>query len=57
MVRGLNVLDGVDRSDGITVRQLLAHTSGIADYFEGRRDRRHDDVRPGAQRWAGLDHR
>jgi CubicO group peptidase (beta-lactamase class C family) len=34
LVRGLNVLDGVDRSDEITVRQLLSHTSGIADYFE-----------------------
>jgi CubicO group peptidase (beta-lactamase class C family) len=35
-VRGLNVIDGVDRSEEITVRQLLSHTSGIADYFEGR---------------------
>lgn len=34
LVRGLNVLDGVDRSDEITVRHLLSHTSGIADYFE-----------------------
>jgi CubicO group peptidase (beta-lactamase class C family) len=36
LVRGLNALDGVDRSNQITVRQLLSHTSGIADYFEGR---------------------
>jgi CubicO group peptidase (beta-lactamase class C family) len=36
LVRGLNALDGVDRSGDITVRQLLSHTSGIADYFEER---------------------
>ncbi|MBL0940399.1 MAG: beta-lactamase family protein [Gemmatimonadaceae bacterium] len=35
--KGLNRLDGIDRSDAITVRQLLAHTSGIPDYFEGER--------------------
>jgi CubicO group peptidase (beta-lactamase class C family) len=35
-VRGLNLIEGVDRSGGITVRHLLSHTSGIADYFEGR---------------------
>ncbi len=28
---------GRDRSQEMTVRELLAHTSGIADYFEGRR--------------------
>ena len=37
-VSGLNVSDGQDRSSQITVRHLLAHTSGIADYFEQRRD-------------------
>jgi CubicO group peptidase (beta-lactamase class C family) len=37
VVRGLSVVDGVDRGHEITVRQLLAHTSGIADYFEQRR--------------------
>lgn len=31
-MRGLHVLDGVDRSEQITVRQLLAHTSGLRDY-------------------------
>lgn len=39
-VSGLHVLDGVDRSDQITVEQLLAHTSGLADYFEQRQDDR-----------------
>lgn len=34
---GIHVLAGVDSSLKITVRQLLAHTSGIADYFEQRR--------------------
>lgn len=36
-VSGLCVIDGVDRTAQVTVRQLLAHTSGIADYFEGPR--------------------
>lgn len=39
VVAGLNVTDGQDRSSDITVRHLLSHTSGIADYFEqDRRD-------------------
>jgi len=36
-VGGLCVVDGVDHTPLVTVRQLLAHTSGIPDYFEGRR--------------------
>ncbi len=34
---GIHVLKGADSSQHITVRQLLAHTSGLADYFEQRR--------------------
>lgn len=34
---GLVVHDGVDRSGLITVREVLAHTAGLADYFEGHR--------------------
>ena len=30
---GLHHLGGVDRSDAITVRNLLSHTSGLPDYF------------------------
>lgn len=37
MMRGLHVSGGVDRGEQITVRHLLAHTSGLADYFEGKR--------------------
>jgi CubicO group peptidase (beta-lactamase class C family) len=37
VMAGIHVLDGVDSSERITVRELLAHTSGIADYFEQRR--------------------
>lgn len=32
----LHVLDGVDRSDEITVHHLLAHASGLADYLEDK---------------------
>ena len=34
VVTGLHVLDGVDRSHEITVRQLLSHTSGLGDFSE-----------------------
>ncbi|MDP2233910.1 MAG: serine hydrolase domain-containing protein, partial [Actinomycetota bacterium] len=37
VLAGIHVLHGVDSSDSITVRELLSHTSGIADYFEQRR--------------------
>ena len=33
----LNVQNGVDYSDQITVRDLLSHTSGIADYYQLKR--------------------
>ncbi|MGM0385079.1 MAG: serine hydrolase domain-containing protein, partial [Actinomycetota bacterium] len=33
---GLYVVDGVDRASEVTVEQLLTHTSGVGDYFEGR---------------------
>jgi D-alanyl-D-alanine carboxypeptidase len=35
-VRGLHVWRGVDRSDELTLRHLLSHTSGLADYLEDR---------------------
>jgi CubicO group peptidase (beta-lactamase class C family) len=34
--RGLHRLDGVDYSEQITVRHLLGHTSGLADWLEDR---------------------
>lgn len=34
--RGLFVDSGVDRAGEVTVAQLLSHTSGAADYFDGR---------------------
>jgi CubicO group peptidase (beta-lactamase class C family) len=37
IMAGIHVLRGVDSSPRITVRELLSHTSGIADYFEQRR--------------------
>ena len=36
LTRGLHVLRGVDRSDELTLRQLVSHTSGLADYLEDR---------------------
>ena len=33
---GLSVVDGRDRSAEMTAREVLAHTAGLADYFEGR---------------------
>lgn len=33
---GLYAVDGVNRADEVTVEHLLTHTSGVADYFEGR---------------------
>ncbi|MGR7947406.1 serine hydrolase domain-containing protein [Paenibacillus sp. M.A.Huq-81] len=35
ILKGLFVLGGKDYSDGVTVQQLLNHTSGVGDYFEG----------------------
>ncbi len=35
-VRGLHVMRGVDRSEALTIRHLLAQTSGLEDYFEGK---------------------
>ena len=34
--RGLFVRDGRDHAAAVTTRHLLTHTSGVADYFEGR---------------------
>jgi len=33
---GLHIIKDVDRTANITIKQLLAHTSGLADYFEGK---------------------
>ncbi len=33
---GLFVVDGVDRAAEVTLEHLLTHTSGVADYFDGR---------------------
>jgi D-alanyl-D-alanine carboxypeptidase len=36
LVRGLHVGRGVDRSGELTLRHLVSHTSGLADYLEDR---------------------
>ncbi len=36
MLRGLFVYKGVDYADQVLVRQLLNHTSGVADYYEDK---------------------
>ncbi len=33
LIRGINVSDGHDYAQEITIAQLIAHTSGIADYY------------------------
>jgi D-alanyl-D-alanine carboxypeptidase len=35
IVNGLHVLDAIEYSSEITIAQLLQHTSGLPDYFEG----------------------
>ena len=35
-MKGLHVFKGTDYSDQITVKNLLAHTSGIPDYFQNK---------------------
>lgn len=44
VMAGIHVLDGVDSGERITVRQLLAHTSGIADCFEQKRRDGHTQI-------------
>lgn len=36
IMQGLHTYKGVDYSNEITIRNLLAHTSGLADYFEDK---------------------
>jgi CubicO group peptidase (beta-lactamase class C family) len=36
VMAGIHVLRGADAGGRITIRELLSHTSGLADYFEGR---------------------
>ena len=38
IVNGIAVIDGTDYSHEITIRELLSHTSGIADYFSENSD-------------------
>ena len=37
VMTGIHIFKGTDYSNHITVKELLSHTSGIADYFEQRR--------------------
>ena len=36
ILKGLHIYKGNDYSDEITIKQLLAHTSGLADYFQNK---------------------
>lgn len=39
IVQGLHILNGKDHSGEITIRHLMAHTSGIPDYFQNKDER------------------
>lgn len=36
ILEGLHVFKGIDYSQQLTIRQLMAHTSGLPDYFQGK---------------------
>lgn len=36
LYQSIHVYEGTDYSDKITIKQLLSHTSGIADYYSGK---------------------
>jgi D-alanyl-D-alanine carboxypeptidase len=36
LIRGIHIYKGTDYSNEITIKQLLSHTSGIADYYSER---------------------
>ena len=36
IMNGLHIYKGNDYSDAITIKHLLSHTSGLADYFQGK---------------------
>jgi CubicO group peptidase (beta-lactamase class C family) len=36
IINGLHIYKGKNYSDTITIKHLLAHTSGLADYFQGK---------------------
>lgn len=55
---GLHVIDGVDRSDQITIEHLLSHTSGLPDYFQAKRsgqNSRLQDILKGRDQKWGLE--
>lgn len=37
-ISGIHTYKGIDYSDEITIKQLMAHTSGLPDYFEAKTD-------------------
>lgn len=51
-LEGLHVWKGKDRTKQITVRHLLTHSSGLPDYFEGKR---RDGTSLAADLFAGKD--
>ena len=51
---GLHVLDGVDRTDQITVEHLLAHASGLPDYIEDYPPRSRRGMTPSGMRSSGM---
>ncbi|MGI9610178.1 MAG: serine hydrolase domain-containing protein, partial [Acidimicrobiia bacterium] len=58
LIGGVHVLDETDHTSQITVAQLVGHTSGLADYFEGKPEggvSLADDLKQGRDRSLSID--
>ncbi len=58
LIRGIHVIDDTDHSGQITVSQLVAQTSGLPDYFDGKPDggvSLAEDLKQGRDRSVGIE--
>ncbi len=52
LIRGLHVMDGIDRTAEITIKHLISNTSGLTDYFFGKSA---DGTKPATALFEGND--